>query len=175
MIFNFSLILANASKVTKAARILDVPILVTEQNPSKLGKTCSELDITSASYFTDKTLFSMCTSGLIAHLNSMPLKNTVILLGIETHVCVLQTCLDLLDRKINVIVLADSVSSMNRGEIKIALERMRQAGAVITTSDSIIFQLVNDANSPKFKEISALIKEYNVSTGRVFEEHVAKF
>ncbi|GFZ50120.1 hypothetical protein JCM24511_07873 [Saitozyma sp. JCM 24511] len=83
---------------------------------------------------------------------------TAILVGIESHVCVLQTALSLLRSGLGVYVLADAVSSCNRQEVPIALSRMRQAGVMVSTSESIIFELLGDAENPNFKPVSNLIK-----------------
>ncbi|KAI8148746.1 Isochorismatase-like protein [Fennellomyces sp. T-0311] len=149
----------------KASKHLDIPVVVTEQYPKAFGPTVQELDISDAALTLTKTKFSM----LLPEVESLLKKNntkSIILVGIESHVCVLQTALDLLENNYDVHVVADGVSSQNPSEIGIALQRMRSAGATITTSESLMFQLVQDAKHEKFKGISALVKEY-MEAGKV--------
>ncbi|ORX91193.1 Isochorismatase hydrolase, partial [Basidiobolus meristosporus CBS 931.73] len=147
-----------------AAEQLDIPVVVTEQNPKALGNTVSELDISRARCNLEKNKFSMFLPEVKELLEKELKTKSVVLFGIESHVCVLQTCLELLEHDYDVHVLADGVSSMNYPEIDIALARMRQAGASITTSESILFQLLGDAKHEKFKGISKLTKEYQQAT-----------
>ncbi|KAJ3514313.1 hypothetical protein NMY22_g14778 [Coprinellus aureogranulatus] len=113
----------------------------------------------------DKTLFSMLTADVKAILDSRPNVKSIVLFGIESHVCVLQTVLSLLEgRQYAVHVVADGVSSCNAFEVPLAIQRMRQEGAVIGTSESIAFQLVGDAAIPQFKSFSKLVKEDKDST-----------
>ncbi|OLL26328.1 Isochorismatase domain-containing protein 2 [Neolecta irregularis DAH-3] len=132
-IYAFDHILKIASKMLQASKILNVPVYVTTQNNKALGEICSELDISNAKLKLDKTLFSMHTPELERALQP---KSSVAITGIESHVCVLQTTLDLLARGHQVYVISDAVSSCNREEIPIAIARMRQAGAKISTSES---------------------------------------
>jgi isochorismate hydrolase len=88
----------------------------------------------------------------------------IILVGIESHVCVLQTALDLIQAGYTVHLLADGVSSCNKEEIPIALSRIKQAGGFVTTSESAAFQLMVDSDTPKFKPFSSAIKEAKEST-----------
>jgi nicotinamidase-related amidase len=140
-------------------------VVVTTQYGSRLGSTVSEisknLEDTKEVKIFDKMKFSMMVPEVERHLTtSMPQRKSVLLCGIETHVCVLQTCLDLLDKGYDVHVVSDAVSSSTSYNRSMALERMRQSGAFITSVESAIFQLANDASNPEFKSISKLIKEH---------------
>jgi nicotinamidase-related amidase len=152
----------------EASKILNVPLIVTEQSPSKLQATVPELDISTAAVFDTKTKFSMMTPDVVKFLKEKDLK-TIVLFGIESHVCVSQTTLDCLEMGIVPWIVGDGVSSMNYGEVKIALSRLSQAGAIISSSDSIIFELLRDANHPKFREISNLIKRSSAETTSALE------
>ena len=87
-----------------------------------------------------------------------------IIVGIETHVCVTQTALDLLERGHRVYVVVDGVSCMNAEERGVALARLRDAGVVVTTSEGVIFEILGDANRGEFKAISGLVKETKEET-----------
>ncbi|CEG78478.1 hypothetical protein RMATCC62417_13080 [Rhizopus microsporus] len=163
LIWQYPSVISVAGKMIKASKLLDMPVVVTEQYPKAFGKTVSELDISDAAICLEKTKFSMYVPKVADFLKENNTKS-VILLGIESHVCVLQTALELLENNYDVHVLADGVSSQNYPEIDIAIARMRSAGATITTSESILFQLLQDAKHDKFKSISALIKEYMEAT-----------
>ncbi|SPO47992.1 related to Isochorismatase domain-containing protein 2, mitochondrial [Moesziomyces antarcticus] len=166
-IANFDLITNTSARMLRAASILDVPVFTTEQNPKALGATVAplndlvkQLPELSSKAVHPKTKFSMDLPGITdAWLKSAGDIKHVVIFGIESHVCVLQTTLDLLERGIQVHVIKDGVSSCNVGEIDVALERMRDSGAKITTSESVLFQMLVDASHPKFKAISSLIKE----------------
>ncbi|SNX86906.1 related to Isochorismatase domain-containing protein 2, mitochondrial [Melanopsichium pennsylvanicum] len=167
VIANFDLITNTSARMLKAANILQVPVFTTEQNPKALGATVEplagllkQLPEISSSANHPKTKFSMDLNGITDKwLKKAGDVKHVVIFGIESHVCVLQTTLDLLDRGIQVHVIKDGVSSCNVGEIDVALERMRDSGAKITTSESVLFQMLVDASHPKFKAISGLIKE----------------
>lgn len=147
----------------KASEILHIPIYATTQNRARLGETCAELSIPHAVEHADKTAFSMWIPSICRHFNSgAPAE--VIIVGIESHICVTQTALDLLANGHKVYVLADGVSSCNPQEIPIALERLRAAGAIVTSSESIMYEIMGDASIPEFRAITTLVKESSAST-----------
>lgn len=153
----------------RAANALHLPIYVTTQSRAKLGNTVPELQthLTGPNVRADidKTLFSMVTPEIDALLpsgNSKPLD--VIIVGIETHICVTQTTLDLLERGHRVYVLVDGVSSINPEERGIALARLRDAGAVVTSSESVLFEVLGDAKHEQFRAVSGLVKETKEET-----------
>jgi len=163
-IHGFDHVVNTANKMLKVAKIANIPVLATEQNPRGLGPIVPELPLPSLGELHigtySKSLFSMITPQIADILaQRQPSVKSVVLFGIESHVCVLQTALDLLELQYDVHVLADGVSSCNKEEVPWALERMRQAGAQITTSESISFQLIGDSASPNFKALSTLVKE----------------
>jgi isochorismate hydrolase len=146
------------------SKILDIPLIVTEQNSEKLGKTISELDIKHARGVFDKTKFSMCIPEVGKILDREDIESIVVF-GLETHICVDQTCLDLLEtQQYEVHVVADCVLSRSSVDRDFALERLRSAGCVITTSENVIFKLLRDKNHPKFNEVRKLVSEPTQNT-----------
>ncbi|TPX35141.1 hypothetical protein SmJEL517_g02384 [Synchytrium microbalum] len=142
---------------------LQMPVIVTEQNPQGLGKTVSEIDVSFAKLNKPKSKFSMCIPEVMTYLAEYGIE-TVIISGLETHVCVYQTSLDLLNEGIKVVILADGVSSINKGEIPIAIEALRSMGCTVASSESIMFQLLGDASHEKFKAIQGIVKDYKDKT-----------
>ncbi|KAJ0410605.1 hypothetical protein ATCC90586_007438 [Pythium insidiosum] len=171
-IFQMPTVIHGTQTLVAAARELRVPVVVTTQNAARLGDTVPELatrfdemsksDAPESVAVFDKTLFSMMTPEVEAHVEALSsgTRKSVLLCGIEGHVCVLQTCLDLLDKGYDVHVVADAVSSSSAFNRSMALERMRQSGAFITSVESAIFQLTGDAAQPHFRAISKLIKAH---------------
>merc|ERR1712093_320794 len=171
-------VIQTAEKMLKAAKLLDVPVIATEQNPKSLGQTVPLPLLDLPSHLRPdwvplaKTKFSMMVPQVEQQLDEWGTKS-VVLFGIESHVCVLQTTLDLLERGIDVHVLADGVSSCNQDEVGIALKRMRDAGALVTTSESILFQLIDDAAHPAFRSLAGLVKESKDTTKSALEHLIA--
>ncbi len=144
-----------------AAEVLSFPVLVTEQYPKGLGCTVTALeeriaaqDITKIS----KLSFSCCGEPDFLTALEDKQRKTVILCGQETHVCVLQTALDLLELGYRVFVAADAVCSREAANWKFALDEMRQAGCVVEPVESVLFKLLGRAGSDEFKAISRLVK-----------------
>ncbi len=134
--------------------VLSIPIYATTQSAARLGPLCAELFPPSVapSFQVDKTAFSMLVPELHQHMISQgaDLSCQVAITGIEAHICVSQTALDLLAAGYLVYVLADGVSSSRQVEAKIALERLGRAGAVITTSEAWLYECMGDANIEKY-------------------------
>lgn len=132
----------------KAAKILNIPIYATTQNAARLGDTCTELDISSAVALADKSAFSMWVPEISKHFDSSA-PSEIVIVGIESHICVTQTTIDALAAGHKVYILADGVGSCNKEEVPIALARLRELGAVVTTSESFLYECMGDARIPE--------------------------
>lgn len=155
--------ITTTQKLLKAASILDIPVYATTQNAARLGPTCAELDLSKAVEQADKTAFSMWVPAISKHFSGTT-PSTVAIVGIESHICVTQTTLDLLANGHRVYIISDGVSSCNPGEISIALQRLRSEGATITTSESFMYEVMGDAAIPEFKSMAGLVKEMSSAT-----------
>ena len=140
-------------------KALDVKILGTEQYTKGLGLTIAPLrEMLQEIEFVEKQAFSCCDEPTFYGQLSLVNPRYVILAGIETHVCVLQTCIDLIDNGFHPVVVEDCVGSRNPNDKNIAIRRMQQEGAMITTSESILFELLRFSGTEEFKKISKLVK-----------------
>lgn len=152
--------LANQELLLKAAAILKIDLIVTEQYPKGLGGTVEELKrlLPENTPVIEKTSFSCWGESSFRTALKAQRRDYVAVFGIEAHVCVQQTVIDLLEAGYKVIVAADALASRSLGNYRLALSAMRQAGAFITSSESIIFTLLRDSSHPSFREISKLIR-----------------
>lgn len=150
---------ANVKTLVSAARRLDVPVLVTEQYPKGLGRTLPELrSLLGDTPPFEKTAFSCCgADGFMDRIRALGADH-VILTGIEAHVCVLLTALDLLTRGLRVSIVADAVCSRRPANLEIGLGQARQASAVVTATETVVFQLLGGADSDAFRELSKLLR-----------------
>ncbi|MFI5379181.1 MAG: hydrolase [Tepidisphaerales bacterium] len=149
---------ANVRKMIDAAKVLGVPLIVTEQYPAGLGPTCASIrEALGDEKAIEKMRFSACVEATTARLGELD-RRQVLVVGIEAHVCVQQTVLDLLRLDYNPYVCADAVSSRRAIDRDTALARMRQAGAIITTSESAIFELLGEAGTNQFKQVLKIVK-----------------
>jgi len=164
---HFEQIVEAAKKLVQASKILNVPLVVTEQNPKGLGRTVPELDISHAHGVYPKTKFSMVVPEVAAELETLcdGKLECVVLFGIEAHVCVEQTAAELCSRGLKVHVVADACTSRSQEDRLLAFERLRQIGCFITTSEAVIFQLLGDKEHPNFADIRPLIKTVSPYTG----------
>ena len=151
--------LRNCEKLIEGLKTLSVPITVTQQYTKGLGPTRqSIMEMFSEFSFIEKTTFSCCGEPAFMDNISLSGKKNFIICGIEAHVCVLQTCIDMIDDGYTPVIVADCISSRKPEDKLIAIERMRQEGAIITTLESILFELTRRAGSDVFKSISRLVK-----------------
>ena len=153
------IMLANCLKLIEGLKILSIPVMVTQQYSRGLGSTVPAIVQMFLSFsHIEKISFSCLGEEAfnkeIAHLG----KSNIILIGIEAHVCVLQTCLDLLEAGKCAVVVEDCISSRKQNDKHIAVERMRQEGARITTMESLLFELTRVAGDDTFKRISGIVK-----------------
>ncbi|RXJ65518.1 hydrolase [Halarcobacter ebronensis] len=149
----------NLITLVKGLKLHNIPIIVNEQYKKGIGETIASLRELVDDYpHFEKTTFSCCGNddGLWAIKNSG--KKVVILAGIETHVCVLQTALDLLEEGFQPVLVTDCVSSRKEKDRDMAIQRLIQAGVIPTTYESLLFELTVNAKNPVFKEISQLVK-----------------
>ncbi len=149
----------NTVKLLKGLIILDIPILATQQYTKGLGPTISQI----SEVFKDFEVIEKLTFSCYGESNFVKaLKNSgkkyVLLMGIEAHICVLQTALDLLENGFQPVLVEDCVSSRNPNDKMVAIERLRSEGAIITTLESVLFEMCVVAGSDQFKAISKLVK-----------------
>jgi nicotinamidase-related amidase len=154
-----SALLENAQKLVKAMRVLSVPIILTEQNPQGLGPTVPELmQCMPEVKAMPKFCFNCCQDSVFEKELGGLNRKQVLICGIETHICVHQTALELLKRGYEVQVVADAVASRVQTNKETALTRIQSEGAKLTVTEMAIFELLGTADSPLFKEILKVIK-----------------
>lgn len=150
----------NISKLVRAAKILDVPVLYTEQYPKGLGHTVETLQklLTDEEPF-EKIAFSCCEEdGFMEKLRGLN-RNNVLVTGMETHVCVYQTSAELIDYGYNVHLVADAVSSRTEENREIGIRCIEKAGGWLKSTEMVIFELLRIAQGDEFKAISKIVKE----------------
>lgn len=159
-VFNKSIVEKKAQIIAKASNILKLPIFVTEQYPNGLGETVEliKTNLSQDAKFYEKTAFNaLLDENLCDDLQNKNIKN-IIVTGIETHICVHQTVDALLEKGYAVTVLSDCCGSRNQDEYISALNVMSKNGALIKSTEMVLFELLKTAKHPNFKEIQALIK-----------------
>lgn len=162
--------LATTLRLVKLAGLFGVPVVLTEQYPKGLGPTHPEVRaafdaLSGPKAYVDKTSFGCCGDpGFERALDEVlpavaPAERQLVVAGIEAHVCVMQTVLPLLRTVPGVFVVWDAVSSRGEEYRRYALDRMARSGAVLTNHESVAFEWMRDKNDPRFKAVSALLKE----------------
>jgi nicotinamidase-related amidase len=150
----------SCAKLTGGLQALSVPIFVTEQYVKGLGRTTKPLQDALGDLYSpiEKLTFSCCGSQEFVEVIDNLSRNYVLLYGIEAHICVLQTALDLREMGYTPVIVEDCVGTRHPSDKAVALKRMRKAGCIITTMESILFELCVIAGTETFKKISALVK-----------------
>jgi nicotinamidase-related amidase len=158
-IFERERVVQNAVRLIRGATVLGIPLFATEQYRKGLGGTVSAVASAMPGFAPmEKLAFSACgAAGFVSALKAKKVSD-VLLCGIEAHVCVSQTCLDLLREGFRVFVAADAVSSRTPENYRIGVERMREAGAVIVSTEMALFELLEKAGTEEFKQILALVR-----------------
>jgi nicotinamidase-related amidase len=163
LIWRGETVVRTAQYMTSVAKALNIPTVATQQYTKVFGPTVPEVfaspaDLENCPKF-EKKQFSMMTEEVKAHVEPLQ-KTSFLLVGIEAHVCLQQTCLDLLEAGKDVHVIVDGVSSQQPIDREIALQRMAQAGAYLTTAQSAAFMLMRTADHENFKTVSKLTVEH---------------
>jgi nicotinamidase-related amidase len=152
-------LLINIEFLLDAGKLLNVPVLATEQYPKGLGPTAASIAQRLPRPIPEKTAFSCCGSTEFAQQVVGAGRSTAVLAGIESHVCVLQTALDLLERGSKVVIPVDAVAARGVIDHDTALHRLERAGVLLTTSEAVVFEWLGSSASPVFKSASALVQE----------------
>jgi nicotinamidase-related amidase len=154
-VLDFDRVAANSAVLVQGARAIGVPVLVSEQYPKGLGRTVPELaDHLEGIEPVEKTVFSAASADGF----DLEGRDQALLCGIETHVCVSQTAHELVGLGVEVHIARDAVSSRSEENRELGLRKMEGAGAVLTSVETALFELLGEAGTPEFKEVQALVK-----------------
>ena len=156
VIHDHETVVARAVRLAEAARLLDVPVCATEQNPAGLGPTVPPLAAYPQVVLAKTTFSAVEDQGWSGLLPAGA--GEIVVAGCEAHVCVLQTVLGLLAHGRRVVLVADAIGSRDPADRAAAIERARQHGAEIVTSEMVLFEWLRDAQHPKFREVHKLLK-----------------
>lgn len=146
-----------AEKIIKSAEILNIPVLVSEQYPKGLGQTLVELKNDKQKYI-EKTAFSLLKEDDALDMIRLFHKKQIVLFGIETHICVYQTAMDLIKKGYEVYLIKDACKSRKEYDYNAGIDLMRQNGIKISCVEIALFELLESSKNPHFKEVQQLIK-----------------
>lgn len=152
-------LIENCRKLIEGLQILDLPLLITQQYTKGLGETIPEIkEVVKEFQYIEKRDFSCMDEPVFAENLALSVAQNVVICGIEAHVCVLQTAIDLKASGYNPVVVFDCVSSRSFDNVDLAAERFRHEGIMMTSMESILFELTRSAATSEFREISKLVK-----------------
>lgn len=161
----FPQIVEVSNRLLRSFKLLELPVICTEQYPTGLGSTVPELGVADHDIpVFDKTKFSMCLPPIEKIIKDKEVK-AIVLCGIEAHVCIQQTALDFLEAGMDVHLVVDACSSRSMTDRMYAFERLRDAGAFLTTSEAVILGLAGGSCHPSFKQLQKIIWESAPDTG----------
>jgi nicotinamidase-related amidase len=159
-VFDAAVVETNISKLLRGCQILDVPVLVTEQYPKGLGRTIEPImELLPGNVPVEKLSFSCCGTPEFMHRLRSFNRNDILVAGMETHVCVYQTSVELLEFGYNVHLVTDAVSSRTEENKLLGIRCIEKAGAAPTSTEMALFELLRLAEGEKFKAISRIVKE----------------
>ena len=149
-----------ACKLAQTAKILNIPVIVTEQYPKGLGETVAPLkeSLAENTAFVEKTDFSALLTPEFLDKLAATHRNQIVICGIEAHICVYQTICDLLKHNFEVYMVKDASASRNKYEFKTGVDLIKQNGAKVTCSEIVLFEWLKTSKHPDFKSVQALIK-----------------
>ena len=160
----------DAGFLLDVAKLLDIPVRATEQYPKGLGPTTAEIVRRLPDAVSAKTTFSCCGAGTFLDELKMLQRPDVVLVGMETHVCVMQTALDLLEAGLHVFLPVDALAARSALDHATAIRRLELAGAIPTTAEAVAFEWLADAAHPRFKAVSKLVISRSQETGNRKQE-----
>ncbi len=153
------LLFESARKLIQGAKVFSLPIIITEQIPQKLGPTIPEVaELLEDIVRIPKETFSCCENAAFMEAFAKTGRRQILLCGIESHICVYQTAMDLLNMGCEVHIVADAVSSRTAKNREIGISKMIFAGAYLTSTETVLFELLKTAGSDKFKDIFGIVK-----------------
>ncbi len=156
---DFDSIVGSIALLANVAHLLGMPVVGTEQVPEKLGGTVSEIDELLDEKL-EKTVFDAFRDEKIRERLLGLGRSKVLLTGIETHICVLQTALSALAQGLEVHLVSDATGSTFSGDKEVTLARLLQEGVYVTTSESAVYELLASSDHPRFREVVSLVKDY---------------
>jgi nicotinamidase-related amidase len=154
-------VLNNTLKLLHGLKIFKIPIVVTQQNTTALGATVAQINDTIGNFsYIEKNTFSCYREPAFIRVLNRIGKRNVVIMGVEAHICILQTTLDLIYNNFNPVIVEDCIGSCNENDKKVAIWRMRDVGSVITTSESMLYELCRESGTDEFKKLLKLLKEH---------------
>lgn len=159
VMYNYPLLLENVKKLIRGAQVLEMPIIYTEQYPEGLGPTDPEVaELLGGLQPVTKMTFSCCSEDNFLNELRKTNRDQVIVCGIESHICVYQTCRDLIDKKYEVHLVTDCISSRKLENTELTTIKLQAYGVYPTSVEMALFEMLKDASNSAFKKIAKIIK-----------------